>query len=62
MKYSAQIEPLWHLWISYGTDTVPTQDPSVAITRSWASTKAIPNYTATPGALHFMGNWYCFVK
>ncbi|KAM7185538.1 NDUFA12 domain containing protein [Rhypophila sp. PSN 637] len=46
----AQIDPLWHLWISYGTDTIPTQDPSVQINRPWANTKAMPNYTATRGA------------
>ncbi|KAM7204738.1 putative nadh-ubiquinone oxidoreductase [Naviculisporaceae sp. PSN 640] len=45
-----QIDPLWHLWISYGTDTIPTQDLIGQVPRSWASTKAIPNYTATRGA------------
>ncbi|KAK3359626.1 NADH ubiquinone oxidoreductase subunit NDUFA12-domain-containing protein [Lasiosphaeria hispida] len=46
----AQIEPLWHLWISYGTDTLPSQDPSASIHRSWAAPHHIPNYTATRGA------------
>ncbi|KAH8890054.1 NDUFA12-domain-containing protein [Thozetella sp. PMI_491] len=47
---AAQIEPLWHLWISYGVDKPPNQDPIATINRSWASPKHIPNYTQTRGA------------
>ncbi|TPX09545.1 uncharacterized protein E0L32_009288 [Thyridium curvatum] len=47
---AAQIEPLWHLWISYGIDTPPNQDPIAQTNRTWASSKHIPNYTATRGA------------
>ncbi|KAK0629562.1 NADH ubiquinone oxidoreductase subunit NDUFA12-domain-containing protein [Bombardia bombarda] len=46
----AQIEPLWHLWISYGTDAIPSEDPLALTNRSWAAPHHIPNYTATPGA------------
>ncbi|CAN8095529.1 unnamed protein product [Discula destructiva] len=46
----AQIEPLWHAWISYAVDTPPTQDPLAKTARSWAKPFHIPNYTATRGA------------
>ncbi|KAK3377531.1 NADH ubiquinone oxidoreductase subunit NDUFA12-domain-containing protein [Podospora didyma] len=47
---AAHIEPLWHMWISYGVDTPPNQDPIAVTNRSWASAHHIPNYTATRGA------------
>ncbi|EOO00914.1 putative nadh-ubiquinone oxidoreductase subunit protein [Phaeoacremonium minimum UCRPA7] len=46
----AQIEPLWHMWISYGIDTPPTQDPLSKTARSWAKPYHIPNYTQSRGA------------
>lgn len=48
--HSAQIEPLWHAWISYAVDTPPTLDPLAKTARSWAKPYHIPNYTATRGA------------
>ncbi|KAF4991711.1 hypothetical protein FDECE_13942 [Fusarium decemcellulare] len=48
---AAQIEPGWHLWISYGVDKPPTEDallnPGV---RAFEPAKAIPNFTQTRGA------------
>ncbi|KAK3942496.1 putative nadh-ubiquinone oxidoreductase [Diplogelasinospora grovesii] len=48
----AQIEPMWHFWISYGTDTIPDKDPikKIAEARSWATPHHVPNYTLTRGA------------
>ncbi|KAK3685198.1 NADH ubiquinone oxidoreductase subunit NDUFA12-domain-containing protein [Podospora appendiculata] len=46
----AQIEPLWHFWISYGTDAIPSEDPLASVTRSWAAPHHIPNLTASPAA------------
>ncbi|KAK0618988.1 NADH ubiquinone oxidoreductase subunit NDUFA12-domain-containing protein [Immersiella caudata] len=47
---AAHIEPQWHLWISYGIDTPPNQDPITAKARSWASAEHIPNQTFGPTA------------
>ncbi|SPQ21571.1 ed1e55a2-0f94-40b1-a373-66e0f8b0a7e9 [Thermothielavioides terrestris] len=48
----AHIEPQWHAWISYATDTPPNQDPITAATgdRPWAPKAHVPNYTLTRGA------------
>ncbi|KAJ4389326.1 hypothetical protein N0V93_006792 [Gnomoniopsis smithogilvyi] len=46
----AQIEPLWHAWISYAVDTPPTLDPIAKTARSWAKPYHIPNYTGTRAA------------
>ncbi|KAJ9143811.1 hypothetical protein NKR23_g6278 [Pleurostoma richardsiae] len=47
----AQIEPFWHMWISYGVDKPPTEDPLMkTLDRPWAAAANSPNYTATPGA------------
>ncbi|OIW30238.1 NDUFA12-domain-containing protein [Coniochaeta ligniaria NRRL 30616] len=46
----SHIEPQWHFWISYGTDTVPNKDPIMQTNRSWASAHHIPNRTFGPGA------------
>ncbi|PSR85796.1 NADH-ubiquinone oxidoreductase subunit [Coniella lustricola] len=46
----AQIEPLWHAWISYSVDAPPTQDPLAKVARSWAKPYHVPNYTQTRGA------------
>ncbi|KAL0465858.1 NADH ubiquinone oxidoreductase subunit NDUFA12 domain-containing protein [Neurospora intermedia] len=48
----SHIEPLWHAWISYAIDTVPTQDPiaTQAPKRPWAPEVHHPNYTTLPGA------------
>ncbi|KAJ4306625.1 hypothetical protein N0V88_001430 [Collariella sp. IMI 366227] len=48
---AAQIEPLWHAWISYSVDTPPTQDPLMStLNRPWAPKSHIPNRTFTRGA------------
>ncbi|KAK3374205.1 NADH ubiquinone oxidoreductase subunit NDUFA12-domain-containing protein [Lasiosphaeria ovina] len=47
---AGHIEPLWHMWISYGVDTPPNQDPLAVSNRSWASPHHIPNHTQTRGA------------
>lgn len=57
LALSSHIEPLWHLWISYGIDKPPTQDPLMQTNRSWASPKHIPNYTATRGAYKPYNTW-----
>lgn len=48
--HSAQIEPLWHAWMSYAVDTPPTLDPIAKVARSWAKPYHIPNYTASRAA------------
>ena len=48
--YSSHIEPLWHLWISYGIDQPPNQDAIAKTNRSWASPRHIPNNTLSRGA------------
>ncbi|KAK1766268.1 NADH ubiquinone oxidoreductase subunit NDUFA12-domain-containing protein [Phialemonium atrogriseum] len=47
---ASHIEPMWHMWISYGVDQPPTQDPLTATNRSWASPRHIPNPTFSRGA------------
>ncbi|KAK2070444.1 hypothetical protein P8C59_004934 [Phyllachora maydis] len=49
---AAHIEPLWHAWMSYGTDTPPNKDHlyTAIATRAWAKPGHTPNYTATRGA------------
>lgn len=47
---SSHVEPQWHFWLSYGTDTVPNQDPIMVTNRTWASKHHIPNPTMGPGA------------
>ncbi|KAK3325968.1 NADH ubiquinone oxidoreductase subunit NDUFA12-domain-containing protein [Apodospora peruviana] len=46
----SQIEPLWHMWISYGTDKLPSEDLNAHTKRSWANPANTPNFTATRGA------------
>jgi len=48
--HSAQIEPLWHAWISYAVDTPPTLEPLAKVSRPWAKNYHTPNYTATRAA------------
>jgi len=39
------------MWISYGVDKPPTEDPLMkTLDRPWAAAANSPNYTATPGA------------
>lgn len=41
---------MWHLWISYGVDTPPSQDPLMKTDRPWASPVHKPNPTFSRGA------------
>ncbi|KAK5656697.1 hypothetical protein OQA88_4243 [Cercophora sp. LCS_1] len=47
---AAQIEPLWHSWISYAIDAPPTKESLAVASRPWASPNPLPNRTFGPGA------------